>query len=418
MFRKLRIKMTVINAAVTMALFLILILGAYALLHFNIQKGSAYFLDKVAASVLSGKLQDIPVRREKKDGEKPPFLMLAPPRPSFFFVKLTPDGALAFRSSGVTVESGDLPALTASALSSAEEAAPLAYKDIPFRFKRAALPDGGALVVFHDLSNERASMQAFLRNLLLVGLFCSLLSFAVSFLMAGRAIRPIQEASERQKNFVSDASHDLRTPLAILQTNLEILRGAPPGETIADNRKWLDNLQSETTRMTELVNALLFLARADADQQKLECETFPLDSVLKDALYAFEPLAEAKGIALRADLPSGALWRGDANRMRQLLTILLDNALRHTERGSIALSLSAEPDAFLIRLTDTGEGIAAKHLPHLFDRFYQVDESRHKGGSGLGLALAKWIVKQHRGAISITSASEKGTTVSIRLPRN
>lgn len=417
MFGKLRLKMTLINVAVTIILFAILIFSVHFLLQFNANRASDIFLQRIVDKVLSGKLKDLPPRTDRQNTDDVPGFIL-PPRPNFFFVKTTPSDDIFMYSSGTTVAEKELRGLIAKARTVQNPRHDFTYRGIAFACLRTPLPEtGGYLFAFNDLSDELAAQRGLLMNLLYIGLFCILLSFIASFLMAKHAIKPIQRALLQQNNFVSDASHELRTPITIIQTNLDILRGAPPGDTLENNHKWLRNIQDETTRMTELINALLFLARADAKQQLLEREYFSLNETILDAVTPFAVLADAKTLTLATELSGTLTMLGDPARIKQALTILIDNALRHTSaQGKITVACRVEDDMLRLTVTDTGEGIAEEHLEKIFDRFYQADGSRSKGGAGLGLSMAKWIIEQHRGAISIASRLSEGTTVTIKLP--
>lgn len=418
MFSKLRLKLTLINVAVIITLFIILISGVYTLLHFNSQRASDYILKKIADSVQSNKLTDLPSRRNRDKAEGFPGFIPPLPRPNFFFVKTDVDGTVRTYSSSITITEEELSGLVNAALLQEDDRDSIEYNRMTFDYLKVPRADvTGTLLVFNDLSDEKNSMRTFLINLLLVGLFCSLLSFFASFFMAKHAIKPIQYALTQQKNFVSDASHELRTPLTIMQTNLDILNSAPPDDTIENNRKWLNNMQDEATRMTELINSLLFLARADANHQLLEKEYFSLNDIILSAVNPFELIAKNKNITLETDMQGVFTAFGDPARIKQVLTILIDNALRYTPaNGNIVTACKKTTDFLQITVTDSGEGISEEDLEKIFNRFYQTDESRNKGGAGLGLPIAKWIVEHHHGIILAQSQLEKGTTITIKLP--
>lgn len=169
--------------------------------------------------------------------------------------------------------------------------------------------------------------------------------------------------------------------------------------------------------MHKIVDSLLFLARADSNQQLLDKQLFSLNAALIRAVDPFEPLAAAKGITLEVLAKTALSCYGDEMRLKQVICILLDNAIRHTPRGGkISIQLSQLNQETVLTVTDSGEGIEAKHLDKIFDRFYQVDNSRSKGGSGLGLAIAKLIVESHNGYIQVHSSPGAGTTFIVHLP--
>ncbi|HBS58325.1 MAG TPA: two-component sensor histidine kinase [Firmicutes bacterium] len=232
-----------------------------------------------------------------------------------------------------------------------------------------------------------------------------------------RMLHRIQTGVEQQQRFVADASHELRTPLAVIQTNLEIVRGNTD-ESVAAQHNWLNNIQEEVGYMTKLVDSLLFLARVDARQIPCENARFPLETAVRHTVMPFEPLAETKNIALTMQTEP-LTYYGDEAKIKQLLGILLDNALRYTPAGgNVTVHLYKSPQAVHIDVADTGPGIAAEYLEKIFDRFFQVDPSRSKelGGTGLGLAIAKCLAACQRARIKVKSRPGEGSVFSVRLP--
>jgi len=248
-----------------------------------------------------------------------------------------------------------------------------------------------------------------------VGLVLALVG---GFFLAGRALRPISRAMERQRAFVADASHELRTPLSLIRANAELLERHPE-EPVSSNMPALDDIVRETDRLGTLVGQMLTLARADAGEAPFVLADVALHELVEDVGRQARVLADKKGLELDVTVDGPALVSGDEVRLRELLLILLDNAIKFTgAQGRVSLSLEAEGDKAVVRVTDWGGGIPPEALPHIFDRFYRVDKarSREEGGAGLGLAIAKWIVEGHRGAIGADSRPGKGTTFTVELP--
>jgi len=239
-----------------------------------------------------------------------------------------------------------------------------------------------------------------------------------SLILSKAAIRPIQAAWQKQLDFTADASHELRTPLAVIQTNFELVMDSPK-ETVESQMKWLKNIEAENKRMAKLVDDLLTLSRADTDRQTLEKETFMLDEAVAEAAAPFEPIASEKNIELAISADGRIAFYGDRRRIKQLVVILLDNALNYTDSGAVAVALSQEEKGVILTVSDTGHGIEIEHISKIFDRFYRVEKTRnlHRDGSGLGLSIAKWIVEEHSGAICVTSTIGKETILMVRLPR-
>ena len=225
----------------------------------------------------------------------------------------------------------------------------------------------------------------------------------------------IEAAYGAQQRFVSDASHELRAPLTAIQGNLELLRRHPdmPGP---DHAEALAEAEREASRMTRLVADLLVLARADAGV-KARRDRVDLDAVALDAFRTARQLASGQQLLLEPFEPAAVV--GDEDRLKQLLLILLDNALKYTPAGGrVILGLRRCGTAVEILVQDTGVGIAAEDLEHVFERFYRADpaRSRDAGGSGLGLPIARSIAEQHGGTINLTSQAGQGTTAVVRLP--
>jgi heavy metal sensor kinase len=224
----------------------------------------------------------------------------------------------------------------------------------------------------------------------------------------------LEKAFRRERQFTADASHELRTPLAALQVILGVVREKP--RTSKDYVRALSDISEEVDRLRTLAENLLRLARGDTGQLALS-GAVNLSEILRNVTDSLRPLAEAKGLALSCSVADGLVLRGDSDALIRLFVNLLDNSLKFTERGSIDVAVSAHADGFLVTVSDTGIGIPAEHLPHVFERFYRVDRSRSGQGAGLGLAIALEIARAHRGTLQLDSTPGIGTTVSVRLPR-
>lgn len=257
------------------------------------------------------------------------------------------------------------------------------------------------------------------RLLMTIGI-CLIFVFGVSVLLAQIAIKPIQEAWQRQLDFTADASHELRTPLAVMQTNLEIVLDNTE-ETVESQMMWLDNVMNENKRMATLVDDLLTLSRSDTNEQMLNLETFDLAQTIEETLEPYYPIGEKQDVEIifNNNLENTLNFYGDSKRIKQLIIILIDNALKYMNRsGKITVEVEIKGKQIELQVKDTGEGIDKEELKKVFNRFYRVDKasSRKKGGSGLGLAIAKWIVESHKGTIEVKSEIDKGTDFKIKLP--
>ena len=228
----------------------------------------------------------------------------------------------------------------------------------------------------------------------------------------------LERAFERERQFTADASHELKTPLAVLRGDIEVTLRRE--RTPEEYKRVLQSSLEEIARLTKLTEDLLTLARSDANEAVLELEDVELDRLASEARAYIAPLANSAGVSLSYHPPdSPVVVEGDHKRLKQLLVNLLDNAIKYTSDGGTAkLSLAVENSSAVIEVADTGRGIPASALPHIFDRFYRQTDPRDTRvtGFGLGLAISKWIVDAHGGSIEAQSTAGAGTSFIIRLP--
>ncbi len=234
--------------------------------------------------------------------------------------------------------------------------------------------------------------------------------------MAGRAVRPVRKAFERQRSFIADASHELKTPLTLIRADAEVLQR---GLTSPDDRELADDVLAETDRMSAVLSDLLLIARIDAGKLAVRQEPFDLAGVISETADRFVARAASEGVQLEAQTPGKLRVRGDSERAAQILSILLDNALRHTPpEGSVSVVGRAR-DGFVEALVeDSGPGVSPEHLPHVFERFYRADtaRSRSSGGTGLGLAIARDLARAQNGDLEAENAEGSGAVFRLKLP--
>nr|WP_325301440.1 HAMP domain-containing sensor histidine kinase [uncultured Dysosmobacter sp.] len=269
-------------------------------------------------------------------------------------------------------------------------------------------------LAFVDTSMERAVLREMMGSYLVIAAGALALLLGVSVLLSRWATRPVEKAWRQQRQFLSDASHELKTPLTVILSNAELLEGAALEGRPA---RWADNIHSEARQMKSLVEEMLTLARSDDMGPSAVLTEVSLSDVADDCALAFEPVAFEAGKPLEDQIAGDVSVLGDRDKLRQLLSILLDNAIKYGREGqSVRLILERTDRQAVLRVQNTGDPIPPEQLSHLFERFYRADASRgEKSGFGLGLAIAKQIVTLHRGTIRAESAAGV-TTFTCTLP--
>lgn len=255
--------------------------------------------------------------------------------------------------------------------------------------------EGYTLVAFMDNTVSEAGLKTMLRYVFLVGGLAILAMFFIASILAGFIISPLEENDRQQKRFISDASHELKTPIAVIATNAEML-----SRELGYN-EWLSNIQYETERMDRLVKQLLDLSHAESAIVPMESLDF--SRLVTGETLAFESLAFDKGKTFVTEIEAGIILMGNPSQLTQLVSILLDNAIRHSTGREIGISLVRRPHTALLTVTNDGNEIPPEKIQHLFERFYRVDEARNSESNhyGIGLSIAKAIAEKHGGNIDV-----------------
>jgi heavy metal sensor kinase len=231
-------------------------------------------------------------------------------------------------------------------------------------------------------------------------------------------LQRIESAVARITEFTADASHELRTPVALIRTRAEVTLAKP--RTNEQYRDALKDVLTESERTSALIENLMTLARADTGSESLNFARTDISELAREVCTQAQTLTEAKQLRWEAAIPDAAIWvRGDANALRRLLLILVDNAIKYTPpAGNVSLALQRNGTQAEIRVRDTGIGISEADLPHIFDRFYRADKARTRelGGTGLGLSIGRWIANAHSGNVQVESSTSKGSTFLVCLP--
>jgi signal transduction histidine kinase len=269
------------------------------------------------------------------------------------------------------------------------------------------------------VDTEKEMLDRLLLILFVGGGIGSLVAVGAGYLLAGRALIPVKKSWDQQQQFVSDASHEIRTPLAVIQSRADLLFQSP-NATIEEKAVDISIISKEVRRLNKLVNGLLTLTRTDSNQMEVKKSNFFLDDLLMDIVEQYTDIASFQEKSIISHAPEQVVFHGDKERIHQLLVILVDNAMKFTEEGGeISLSCIKNASSIILTVEDNGIGIPQEELPLIFNRFYQVEQSRSANeGSGLGLSIAKWIVNTHQGNIKVTSEQNERTRFEITFPRN
>ena len=413
MLKKLRGKFIIINMSLVITILIIVLGNFYHVNIWRLERQTEMALMQAQDSARqNGKPNKVEPGR-RTDDAPPPFVPNA-------VIILKKDGKTVtdIKSNNLSI-SADMAATLTDLVMEKEEPRGV-LNDYSLRYNRAETPDS-ITIAFADQSFELNNIRALRFNCLLLFFIASLLFLLLSIFLSRWALKPVEQAWKQQNQFIADASHELKTPLTVILANLQILL-SHQDSTIRNQLKWVDNTREEASRMKKLVEELLFLARSDAGTVEVSHAAYTefdySDSVLNCALL-FEAVAFENKVILNNDIVPGIHVCGSETQMKQVVTILLDNACKYAGlHGTVSVSLKSASHHAVLTVNNTGEPIPSSDQKHIFERFYRTDKSRvrKEGGYGLGLSIARTIVEQHKGKITVSSSQEEGTTFTVVLP--
>lgn len=329
----------------------------------------------------------------------------------FFSVSLNDSGAV------IASDTGSIAAIDASSAENAAVSVWLRGSTEGFwndyRYVRCKT-DSGSRIIFLDTGR---SLNAFRSTLLVsvgIALGGLLAVFLLLLLFSRRIVRPVAESYEKQKRFITDAGHEIKTPLTIISADTDLL------ELDLGENEWLDDIKRQTKRLTGLTQDLIYLARMDEEQPQLQPIEFPLSDMAEELGQSFQNLAAAQSKQFLTEIQPMLSLTGDEKAIRQLMSILLDNAVKYTpEGGRISFALKKEGRSIRLSVSnDTAVPMEKEVLDRLFDRFYRTDQSRNSstGGYGLGLSIARSIASAHKGKIRAENSGGNNLTITASLP--
>ncbi len=270
--------------------------------------------------------------------------------------------------------------------------------------------DKETAIVFVSGIDAKDNNRSFMLGTLSVFALCSIMIIILIVFISKRAVKPVQEGYEKQKQFVTNANHELKTPLTLIRTNLDIL------ESEVGENEWLSDIRDETLMMSELVNRMVLLARMDEEGTRLQMKEFHLTDAVADTASAFVPAMERSGKTLSLQLCEDIRYTGDEASIRQLVSILMDNALKYCDGGgTVRVCLSGDKHPTLT-VENSYAAVGHIELDRLFDRFYRADKARTYGtGFGIGLSMAKAIAEKHHGTITAYQVDDNHIGFKIKL---
>ena len=277
----------------------------------------------------------------------------------------------------------------------------------------------GTKIAFIETSQYDTVLFQLVKSLVGIGLVSLIGLLFISIYLTNKSIIPIKEAFEKQKQFIADASHELKTPLAIIKTNTSLVLSHPE-DTINNQSKWINYINSQADRMSELISEMLSLAKMDDAENKLTLVPINMSKIVESMILMFDAVIYENNINLETNISKDLHINGDKESLKKLFSIIMDNAIKYTDKnGSITVSLFSDKNKVKMIIRNTGEGIAPEDLERVFERFYRVDKSRDRetGGYGLGLSIASSIVKEHKGKIYARSKVGSFTSFIVEIPQ-
>ena len=413
MIRKLRVRFVSIMMVIVCTMLIIIFGLVVHRTHSRIREDGLRMMENAAYAPM-GTLSD---RNPKRKDENKTMNILLP----FFRVLIDADGKIVDMDGDyydLTQEGSEagLEELVSAATASEEKVGDL--RDYNLRYYRSgARKWDGQIIIFMDISSEIATMQNLYRTCVIIGLGSFASFLVISIFFARWAVRPVEEAWAQQRQFVSDASHELKTPLTVILTDAEMLKS--PRFDEAHKAQFVENILTMSNQMRGLVESLLQLARVDSGAiQKMPLQTIDLSGLVSDELLTFDALFFEKGLTLAEDITDGITVHGSPQHLKQVVEILLDNAQKYASpQGTVQVTLQKSgAHHCLLSVSDPGDPIRPEDLKKIFQRFYRIDDARAMNHSyGLGLSIAENIVKNHKGRIWAESA-EGINTFRVELP--
>ncbi len=413
MIKKLKLKFLLIFMSITtltlVGVFVFIVASTYQSLEKNCKNSLSH---QIAERPMDKKMDTPPDIGEQKKKEEAPntFIVLT--------VKYSNSNRIIDKQvneSLYTLSDEETEALLSACLSQNKEYGKLRDYGYAYMVRNT---NSERIVSFYDLSENQRTLGNLIMTLCLAGILAIIALYFISLFLSSWCVRPIERSLQQQQDFVADASHELKTPLTVILANVSLLN-SPKGTIAKERTKYLSYIEDEANHMSRLVNDMLFLAKTDAKRVEQNKEPVDLSDVCMNSALSFESVAYEKDIQMNYDIQPEIFVSGMSDKLSQLCAILLDNACKYTDaNGTITIQLNTRGTTARLSVNNTGSPISKEQLPHLFERFYRVDEARTRtnSGYGLGLSIAWQIVSMHSGKIEVQSSEQQGTTFVVKLP--
>ena len=407
MIRKLKVKF-ILLAMISLLILLVCIVTGMNIFNYNSVISEA----DSTLELLSGNKGDFPDFDGELPPMLPPFMRIETPYESRYFSVLLDESGNILHTDTRRVKAVDIENAKIYGQRAFKTGKEQAFLD-DYRFIRNT---EGSLtrITFLDCGKQLQTYKKFLISSICMSAAGFTAFFAVILFFSGKILKPVTESYEKQKRFITDAGHEIKTPLAIIKADADVL------EMEFGDNEWLDGIQDQVRRLSGLTADLVYLSRMEEADNALTMIEFPLSDVISEAATAFQPLAQTQNKDFSCQIPPFISYTGNEKAIRQLVTILMDNALKYSpEQGQVSLTVQKTNRQISISVFNTtAQPITQEQLNHLFERFYRADSSRSSqtGGYGIGLSVAHAITTAHNGKITANAPDNGSLEVSVQLP--
>ena len=440
MIKGLRTKFIILSTASLLLLLIVIVTSGSILTYRELVANADAVLDMLADRTMRGDFPDSAKRPEKEISEEdmPP---MKPPKEadwdkndthfgkkSFFGGrKLSPEAMYESRFFTVTISpNGEITDINTDNIFMVDDAQAEQYANAAlhkekacgfvqtFRYRKVQKEDD-ICVIFLDCGRSLDTFKGSIAIDGLISFAAFLVSMVIIIIFSKKIVRPVAESYEKQKQFISMAGHELKTPLTIISADAEVL-----AMDFEEENEWLSDICNQTKRMAVLTNDLLSLSRMDENREPFTMIEFPISDVVSETVQSFQTLAHSEGKQILADITPMLSYVGDEKGIRQITGILLDNAIKYAQSKEIELKLRKKGHTIVLSVTNSSEPLTDEQLKQFFDRFYRTEQSHNseKGGYGLGLSIAKSIVEAHKGKITASAPKEGFVQLTVILKNN